>query len=118
MKHDEEILTNEPAQRDRVYGAHVGNFQQSRKPLFGSRIEVTREMISQSAPIGWRLRRDIPYDSESERGVKMNEQGRDLVRIVEYQTIPPSDNSAGQGSVGQAVTHHPQRCIRGEDPEK
>ena len=48
----------------------------------------------------------------------MDEQRCDLVRIVEHQTVSPSDDSAGQGTMGQTVTRHPQRCARGEDPKE
>jgi len=48
----------------------------------------------------------------------MDEQRCDLVRIVEHQAISPSNDSAGQRTMGQAVTRHPQRWARGEDPEE
>lgn len=48
----------------------------------------------------------------------MDEQRRDFVRVMEHQTVPPSDNSAGQRPMGQTVTRHPQRCAGGEDPEE
>jgi len=48
----------------------------------------------------------------------VDEQGRDLVRIVEHQTVSPSNDSAGQRAMGQAVTRHPQRYARGEDPKE
>ena len=37
----------------------------------------------------------------------MDEQRRDLVRIVEHQTISPSNDGTGQGPMGQTITGHP-----------
>lgn len=59
---------------------------------------------------------DLPDDSKSERGINMDEQRRDFVRIVEHQTISPGNDSAGQRPMGQTIAGYPQRYVRGEYP--
>ena len=48
----------------------------------------------------------------------MDEQRRHFVRIMEHQTISPSDDSASQSPMGQTVARHPQPYVGREHPEE
>lgn len=49
------------------------------------------------------IKSNEPYNRKRERGVEVYEQRRDLVLVVEYQTIPPCNDRAREGPMGEAV---------------
>lgn len=61
---------------------------------------------------------DLPDDRKREWGIDMNEQGGDLILIMEYKTIPPSNNSTGQGPMREAVAGDEESRARREEPKE
>lgn len=49
--------------------------------------------------------------------VHMDEERSNLVLVVEDKTIPPGDNSTGQGAMREAIASNEQNSAAGEDPE-
>lgn len=63
------------------------------------------------------LKLDKPYNRESKRRVYVYEQRGNLVLIVEYQTIAPCDNRAGEGAMRETVTGRKQRRAGWQEPD-
>lgn len=58
-----------------------------------------------------------PYNRKRERGIYMNKQRGDFIRVMEYEAVAPGNDGAREGAVREAVARNEQRGVRGEQPD-
>lgn len=61
---------------------------------------------------------DEPYNRKRKWGVDMHKERRDLVLIMEDETVPPSNHRTGKGSVREAITRDKEGRTRREEPDE
>ena len=97
-------LTNTSAEKQGSEGVQIFEFTQSWEPRLSIGIEVSGLVSGQM----WEFRqpniRNEPYNSEGERWIDMDEQGCDLVLVVEDKTISPCYYGTSKRSVGKTIT--------------